>query len=205
MKKRYIALLLIIAVLVLSMMFPSLRAAHRMKAYLNIVNPHFAPYTKLFATYNHIDEAFNMRITDDSEAEIFLEYVSGGFVVDEVRADRYMEEHDIPTYFKTDEKSDGALYCYWKYDSPAEPRFILSIRDSALNVTDETQLEDALKARMLSYYEQLPEAVKNNLLRCFLHHQTDSASYRIAVDLTAEDDFASLLDQAKVDKEELKQ
>ncbi len=74
-----------------------------------------------------------------------------------------------------------------------------------MNVTDETQLEDALKARMLSYYEQLPEAVKNNLLRCFLHHQTDSASYRIAVELTAEDDFTSLLDQAEVDKEELKQ
>jgi len=96
------------------------------------------------------------------------------------------------------------LYCYWKYNSPAEPLFILSVRDSAISVTDETQLEDTLKARMLSHYEQLPDAVTDNLFRCLLHHQTDSASYRITVNITANDDFTSLLNHAKITKEELK-
>ena len=204
MKKRYIVLFTTIVVLAIGIMFPFLQSAHRMKEYLHIVNPHFASYAKLFATYNPVGENFDMRIIDDSGAEIFLEYVSGGLVIDETRANKYMEERNIPTYITADDNSIGTLYCYWKYNSPAEPLFILSVRDSAISVTDENQLEDTLKARMLSHYEQLPDAVTDNLFRCLLHHQTDSASYRITVNITANDDFTSLLNHAKITKEELK-
>lgn len=204
MKKRYIILLAAIAILALGIAFPFLRAAHQMKEYLRIVDPHFAPHVKLFATYNPVDGAFNMRITDDSEASIFLECASDGLIIDEMRTNRYLEEHSIPTRFTADDESVGVLYCYWKYDSPNEPLFILSVgRGNGFPVTDEAQLEEALKARMLTHYDQLSDIVTDRLLRCHIHHQTDSASYRITVNTTATDDFASLLDQAEVTKEKL--
>lgn len=59
MKKRYIILLVIIVSLILGIAFPFLQAAHQMKEYLRSVNPHFAPYVRLFATYNPVDGAFN--------------------------------------------------------------------------------------------------------------------------------------------------
>ena len=203
MKKRYIIFLAAIAILALGVAFPFLRAAHQMKEYLRAVNPQFAPHVKLFAVYNPVDRAFNMRITDDSGAEIFLECISDGLIIDEIRTDRYLEEHGISTYFTAEDESVGYLLGYWKYNSPDEPLFILSVgRGKGFHVSDETQLEEALKARMLSHYEQLPDIVRERLFRCYIHHQTDSASYRIAVDITT-DDFAALLDQAEVTKKEL--
>ena len=109
MKKRYIVLFTTVVVLAIGIMFPFLQSAHRMKEYLHIVNPHFASYAKLFATYNPVGENFDMRIIDDSGAEIFLEYVSGGLVIDETRANKYMEERNIPTYITADDNSIGTL------------------------------------------------------------------------------------------------
>lgn len=204
MKKRYIVLLVVIAMLALSIAFPFLQAAYQMKEYLQVIDPHFASYVKLFAVYNPVDDAFNMRIIDDSDASIFLECVSDGLIIDEIRTNKYLEEHSIPTYFSAEDESVGHLSCYWEYDSPNEPLFILSVyRGNRFPVADEAQLEKALKTRMLTHYQQLPDIVMDRLLRCHIHHQTDSVSYRITVNITDTDDFTALLDQAEVAKEEL--
>lgn len=204
MKKRYIILLAVIAMLALSVAFPFLRAAHQMKEYLRIVNPHLAPHAKLFATYNPVDGAFNMRITDDSGASIFLEQASDGRIIDEKRTNKYLEDNNIPTHFTVEETSNGNLHCYWQYSSPENPLFLLSIHErGGISVTSEAQLEAVLKERMLAHYEQLPDIVIEHLFRCHTAHQTDSAMYRITVFTTAEDNFESLLNQAEMTKEKL--
>lgn len=205
MKKRQIALLVVLVILAFGVAFPFLQAAHQMKEYLRIVNPHFAPYVKLFATYNPVDGAFNMRITDDSGASIFLECVSDGRIIDEMRTNKYLEDNNISTHFTVEETSSGNLHCYWKYSSPENPLFLLSIHErGGISVTSEAQLEAVLKERMLAHYEQLPDIVIERLFRCHTAHQTDSAMYRITVFTTTEDDFESLLNQAEMTKEELK-
>ena len=204
MKKRYIILLAAIAILALGIAFPFLRAAHQMKEYLRIVDPHFAPHVKLFATYNPVDGAFNMRITDNSDASIFLECASDGLIIDEIRTDKYLENNNIPTSYTADDASFGTLLCYWKYNAPEEPLFLLSVHNrGGISATSEAQLEEILKERMLAHYEQLPDIVTERLFRCHTAYQSDSAMYRVTVFTTSEGSFNSILNQAELTKEEL--
>ena len=204
MKKRYIILLAAITILALGIAFPFLRAAHQMKEYLRIVDPHFAPHVKLFATYNPVDGAFNMRITDNSDASIFLECASDGLIIDEIRTDKYLENNNIPTSYTADDASFGTLLCYWKYNAPEEPLFLLSVHSrGGISATSEAQLEEILKERMLAHYEQLPDIVTERLFRCHTAYQSDSAMYRVTVFTTSEGSFNSILNQAELTKEEL--
>lgn len=205
MKKRYITLLAVLFTLAFGIAFPFLQAAHQMKEYLRVVHPHFAPYVKLFAAYNPVDGAFNMRITDDSAKSIFLECLSDGRIIDEIRTDKYLEDNSISPVFTAEDGSFGYLYCYWKYDAPEEPMFLLSVsRNRELTVTTEAKLEKTLKLRMLNHYEHLPDVVSDRLFRCHTAYQTDDGvMYRITVFITAEDDFERLLNQAEMTKEEL--
>lgn len=204
MKKRYIFLLTVIAILAFGIAFPFLQAANQMREYLRVVDPHFAPHVKLFATYNPVDGAFNMRITDESGSSIFLERVSNGRIIDEVRADKYLEENRISSHFTAADNSIGYLHCYWKYNAPEEPVFLLSVHNrGGISATSEAQLEEILKERMLAHYEQLPDIVTERLFRCHTAYQSDSAMYRVTVFTTSEDSFNSILNQAKLTKEEL--
>lgn len=206
MKKRHIALLVVLVTLILGVAFPFLQRARQMKQYLQVVNPHFAPYAKLFAGYNPVGGEFYMRVTDSSGDSISLECVSDGKIIDEVRADKYIEDNNISTRFTVDNASIGTLHCYWKYNVPSEPMFLLAVREmGGLSVTSEEQLEAVLKERMFAHYEQLPDIVTDRLFRCHTAHQTDSAMYRITVFLTPDNDFETLLEQAEMTKEELKQ
>jgi len=206
MKKRHIALLVVLVTLILGVAFPFLQRARQMKQYLQVVNPHFAPYAKLFAGYNPVGGEFYMRVTDSSGDSISLECVSDGKIIDEVRADKYIEDNNISTRFTVDNASIGTLHCYWKYNAPSEPMFLLSIHErGGISATSEEQLEAVLKERMLAHYEQLPDIVTDRLFRCHTAHQTDSAMYRITVFLTPDNDFETLLEQAEMTKEELKQ
>ena len=206
MKKRHILLLVLIGSLAIRIAFPFLQTAYQMKQYLQVVNPHFAPYAKLFAGYNPVGGEFYMRVTDGSGDSISLECVSDGKIIDEVRTDKYIEDNNISTYFTVDNTSIGTLHCYWKYNAPNEPIFLLAVREMrGLSVTSEEQLEAVLKERMLAHYEQLPDIVTERLFRCHTAHQTDSAMYRITVFLTTDDDFETLLEQAEMTKEILKQ
>ena len=206
MKKRHIALIVVLVTLILGVAFPFLKSAYQIKQYLKVVNPYFAPYTKLFAGYNPVGGEFYMRVTDGSGGSISLESVSDGKIIDELRADKYIEDNNISTYFTIDNTSVGTLHCYWKYNTPDEPMFLLAVREmGGLSVTSEAQLETVLKERMLAHYEQLPDIVTDRLFRCHTAHQTDSAMYRITVFLTPDDDFETLLEQAEMTKEELKQ
>lgn len=205
MKKRHIALLVVLVTLAFCVAFPFLQTAHQMKQYLKVVNPHFAPYTKLFAGYNPVGGEFYMRVTDGSGDSISLECVSDGKIIDEVRADKYIEDNNLSTYFAVDNTSIGTLHCYWKYNAPNEPMFLLAVREmGGLSVTTEAELEAVLKERMLTQYKQLPEIVSERLFRCHTAHQTDSAMYRITVFTNAEDDFEVLLNRAEMTKEALK-
>ena len=205
MKKRHIALIVVLVTLILGVAFPFLKSAYQIKQYLKVANPHFAPYTKLFAGYNPVGGEFYMRVTDGSGDSISLECVSDGKIIDELRADKYIEDNNISTYFTIDNTSVGTLHCYWKYNTPDEPMFLLAVREmGGLSVTSEAQLETVLKERMLAHYEQLPDIVTDRLFRCHTAHQTDSAMYRITVFLTPDDDFETLLEQAEMTKEELK-
>lgn len=206
MKKRHILLLVLVVSLAIRIAFPFLQTAHQMKQYLQVVNPHFASYAKLFAGYNPVGGEFYMSVTDSSGDSISLECVSDGKIIDEVRADKYIEDNNISTYFTVDNTSIGTLHCYWKYNAPTEPMFLLSVYErGGLSVTSEEQLEAVLKERMLAHYEQLPDIVTERLFRCHTAHQTDSAMYRITVFLTPDDDFETLLEQAEMTKEVLKQ
>jgi len=139
-------------------------------------------------------------------ATLSLECVSDGKIIDEVRADKYIEDNNISARFTVDDESIGTLHCYWKYNAPSEPMFLLSVHErGVLSVTSEEQLESVLKERMLAHYEQLPDIVTDRLFRCHTAHQTDSAMYRITVFTNAEDDFELLLNQAEMTKEELKE
>lgn len=146
-----------------------------------------------------------MRVTDGSGDSISLECVSDGKIIDEVRADKYIEDNNLSTYFAVDNTSIGTLHCYWKYNAPNEPMFLLAVREmGGLSVTTEAELEAVLKERMLTQYKQLPEIVSERLFRCHTAHQTDSAMYRITVFTNAEDDFEVLLNRAEMTKEALK-
>ena len=205
MKKRHIALIVVLVTLILGVAFPFLKSAYQIKQYLKVVNPHFAPYTKLFAGYNPVGGEFYMRVTDGSGDSISLECVSDGKIIDEVRADKYIEDNNISTRFAVDNGSIGTLHCYWKYNAPSEPMFLLSVHErGAISAASEEQLEAILKERMLAHYEQLPAIVADRLFRCHTAHQTDSAMYRITVFSNAEENFELLLDQAEMTKEELK-
>ena len=103
MKKRCIVILAVIIVIVLRIAFPFLQAAHQMKVYLRAVNPHFAPYAKIFAGYNPVGGEFYMRITDNHGDSISLECVSDGKIIDEPRTDEYLENNNISTRFVIDE------------------------------------------------------------------------------------------------------
>ena len=206
MKKRRIVLLVVLVMLAFGAAFPFCRAAYQMKQYLKVVNPHFVSYAKLFAGYNPVGGEFYMRVTDGSGDSISLECVSDGKIIDEVRADKYIEDNNISTRFTVDNASIGTLHCYWKYNAPSEPMFLLSIHErGGISATSEEQLEAVLKERMLAHYEQLPDIVTDRLFRCHTAHQTDSAMYRITVFLTPDNDFETLLEQAEMTKEELKQ
>ena len=205
MKKRYIVILVVILVIAFIIAFPFLQAAHQIKVYLRAVNPHFAPYAKIFAGYNPVGGEFYMRITDNHGDSISLECVSDGKIIDEPRADEYLENNNISTRFVIDETSIGNLLCYWKYNEPEEPMFLLSVYErGGISATSEAQLEEILKERMLSHYEQLPDVAAKQLFRCHTAHQTDSAMYRITVFTNTGDDFVTLLNQAEMTKEALK-
>lgn len=176
-----------------------------MKTYLQNANPSFAPYVKLFATFNPVGGAFNMRIKDDSGAEIFLECVSEGKIIDDLRAERYIKEHDIETYTRIDDGSRGEVLTYWKYDSPDKPMFLLTIHGGwNLDYTTDEQLEADLKSRIMNHYEQLQNEVADKLFRCNIHYQMENVSYRIRVDRTDDLDFELLLDEARMTKEAFK-
>ena len=205
MKKRRIVLLVVLVMLAFGVAFPFLQAAYQMKQYLQVVNPQFVPYAKLFAGYNPVGGEFYMRVTDGSGDSISLECVSDGKIIDEVRADKYIEDNNISARFTVDDESIGTLHCYWKYNTPSEPMFLLSVHErGAISATSEEQLEAILKERMLAHYEHQPDIVTDRLFRCHTAHQTDSAMYRITVYTNAEDDFELLLKQAEMTKEELK-
>ena len=147
-----------------------------------------------------------MRVTDDSGDSISLECVSDGKIIDEVRTDKYIQNNNISTRFTVDDTSIGTLHCYWKYNAPSDPMFLLSVHErGGISATNEEQLETVLKERMLAHYEQLPDIVTDRLFRCHTVHQTDSAIYRITFFIDAEDDFELHLNQAEMTKEELKQ
>ena len=185
--------------------FPFIRASRQMKTYLQVVDPEFAPYVKLFATFNPVDGAFNMRIKKDSDEELFLECVSEGKIIDEMRAERYIQEHAIDTYTRLDDGSNGEVLTYWKYDSPDKPMFLLTIHGGwNLDYTTDDQLEADLKSRIIHHYEQLQDEVADKLFRCNIHYQMDNVSYRIKVDIEDNSDFKSLVDETVMTKEEFK-
>lgn len=203
MKKRRIVLLAVIAILAVGIAFPFLRAAYRMKVYLRVVDPLFAPYVKLFATYNPVDGNFNMHITKPSGDSIFLECTSDGRILDDLRADRYWINHDIRPIFEAEDNSVGYLNCCWYYDSPEEPVFYLRILlGDYIPATDEAKLEQALKTLLLTHYNMLPEIVTEHPLTCRIGRGTASMNYRLIVSTTAGDDFPSILEQSKLEKEE---
>lgn len=205
MKKRHIVLLAAIALLAFGIAFPFMRAAYQMKVYLLAVDPHFAQYVNPFVVYDPVSGALNMRITDISGASILLQCVPDGLIIDEVRTDRYLEEHSIPTHYVADDNSVGYLRCYWKYDSPSEPVFVLRILlGDYIPATDEARLEEALKARMLAHYILLPDMVTDRPLTCRIGRSTARTSYQLIISTTAEDDFAALLEQAELIKKEKK-
>lgn len=206
MKKRYIILLTATVILALGIAFPFLRAAYRMKVYLRTVDPLFAPYVKLFAVYNPVDENFNMQITKPSGDSIFLECTSDGRIIDDLRADRYWIKHNIRPIFNAEDNSVGYLSCYWNYDSPEEPVFILQILSGDyIPATDEVRLEQALKTRLQTHYDMLPDIVTERPLTCRVGRRTASMSYRLIVSTTSGDDFAELLSQTKMIKEEVEE
>ncbi len=203
MKKQHIILLAAIAILAFGIAFPFLRAAYRMKVYLRAVDSHFAQYVKPFACYDPVGGAFIMRITDRSGDSILLECVSDGRIIDEERTSRYLEEHSIHTHYRADDNSVGYLRCYWNYDSPEEPVFSLRILlGNYIPATDEVRLEKALKALLQTHYDLLPDVVKDHPLTCRVGRRTANTSYRLIVSTTAGDDFAALLKQTKLIKEE---
>ena len=202
-KKRYIILLAVTAILALGIAFPFLRAAYQMKVYLRTVDPLFAPYVKLFACYNPVDENFNMQISKPSGDSIFLECTSDGRIIDDLRTARYWLEHGIRPIFEADDNSVGYLHCYWNYDSPEEPVFVLRILSGDyIPATDEARLEKALKTRMQTHYDLLPNIVTDRPLTCRVGRRTASMSYRLIVSTTAGDDFTTILNQTQMIKEE---
>ena len=205
-KKRYIILSAATVILALGIAFPFLRAAYQMKVYLWAVDPLFAPHVKLFATYNPVDANFNMHITKPSGGSIFLECESDGRIIDDLRADRYWIDHNIRPIFEAEDNSVGYLDCCWNYNSPEEPVFYLQILfGDYIPATDEARLEQALKNRMQTHYDMLPDVVKDHPLTCRVGRRTANMSYRLTVTTTAGDDFSTLLKQTKLIKKEVEE
>lgn len=171
MKKKPLLAGLVLLLLAGVIAFPFWNAARDIEAYVKATDPHFAPFVKTFAIYNPVNSNFNMTITDDSGAAIFLERDPGGYIRDQWRQTRYYEEAGLTGTYRTD-NGYGLLYCHWHCDDPTVPRLslVVLLTERVGTAPEDMALREELTQCLLDHYALLPGEAQENVRMARVYH-----------------------------------
>ena len=121
--------------------------------------------------FNPCGGPYETTYTGDSGQEVELGCGYDGLIGDPLRAERWMQDHQISRAMwelnRLEQGSYGNVSCQWRYDMPEQPVFVLKVQiresETVPFPESETVLREKMVEALASYWAALPETAQADI------------------------------------------